>query len=363
MDLIALAHSPEEAARTADMGDLVTSVRALPVARVQNMLRGVMRLPGPVPMTHALLHAPGIESAITDVADRRKPDVVFAFCSGIAQFAYLPAIRQMPLVLDLVDADSVKWATLAERSRPPMRWIYRREARTLGAFEAQIVARSHTTLIATARERDALAHVPAANRIRVVENGVDVETLRPTGLPAATHDVVFCGVMNYEPNVEGVIWMAERVWPLIRRAFPQARFKIVGSNPAARVTALANPSEGILVTGYVPDVRPELWSSAVAVAPLLVARGIQNKVLEAVAAGLPAVVSVETARGLPPEVMRACAVAESPEAFAAAVCERLALSPAERRAIAGSAALDSLTWDERLKPVQGILESATSGGR
>jgi glycosyltransferase involved in cell wall biosynthesis len=124
------------------------------------------------------------------------------------------------------------------------------------------------------------------------------------------------------------------------------------------VRALADPVRGVEVTGYVPDVRPHLWSAAVSVAPLLTARGVQNKVLEAVAAGLPAVVTGGAAGGVPSEVLPACAVAETPDQFASAVVSMLALTPTERRQRAERADLSALSWDRRLSPLRGILEHA-----
>jgi glycosyltransferase involved in cell wall biosynthesis len=131
---------------------------------------------------------------------------------------------------------------------------------------------------------------------------------------------------------------------------------LVGAAPTPSVRALANAS--ITVTGAVPDTRPYLWDAAVGLAPLLTARGIQNKVLEAVAAGLPVVVTPAVGEGLPPEISPAAQVAATPEAFAAAVVELFARTPDERRAQAARAQLQSLNWASRLAPLTGILERA-----
>jgi glycosyltransferase involved in cell wall biosynthesis len=133
---------------------------------------------------------------------------------------------------------------------------------------------------------------------------------------------------------------------------------LVGSDPTPAVRALAAADSSIEVTGTVPDVRPYLWRSAVAVAPLLTARGVQNKVLEAVAAGLPCVVTPAVQDGLPAEVIPACLLGRDAEQFAAAVVDLLDREPAERRAIAERANVRALSWDERLAPLLGILERA-----
>jgi polysaccharide biosynthesis protein PslH len=133
---------------------------------------------------------------------------------------------------------------------------------------------------------------------------------------------------------------------------------LVGSDPTAAVRALSAADSTIEVTGTVPDIRPYLWRSAVAVAPLLNARGVQNKVLEAIAAGLPCVVTPAVLEGLPEEVIPACMLARDAEQFAAAVVGLLGREPAGRRAIAERANVPALSWDVQLAPLLGILERA-----
>ena len=140
--------------------------------------------------------------------------------------------------------------------------------------------------------------------------------------------------MDYQPNEAGVLWFLRDVWPSVRRARPDAAFLIVGANVTQRVSREAQRSEGVEITGAVPDVRPFLWRSAVSVAPLFVARGQQNKVLEASAALLPSIVSTPVWDGLPSQVLRACTRADSVEEWVAAVLRLLSLSPSERRGLA-----------------------------
>jgi glycosyltransferase involved in cell wall biosynthesis len=166
--------------------------------------------------------------------------------------------------------------------------------------------------------------------------------------------------MNYPPNEEGAVWMARRVWPLVRSERPDARLQLVGAQPTATVRALADPSAHIEVTGSVPDVRPYLWHAGVAAAPLLTARGIQNKVLEAVAAGLPAVITPIVEAGLPPAVLPACVTAAGPNAFAHEIVTLLNLTPVERRQRAASANLTLLSWEQQLEPLRSILEDAAN---
>jgi glycosyltransferase involved in cell wall biosynthesis len=163
--------------------------------------------------------------------------------------------------------------------------------------------------------------------------------------------------MNYGPNAEAVKWFVSRVWPLVRQHRPGATFTIVGSGPGEDVQALAR-KPGVQVTGAVDDIRPYLWNSAVSVAPLLNARGVQNKVLEAAAAGLPVVITPVVAEGMPPEVLPACVTATGEMAFAEAVVKLLSATQSVRDEIVARGTLGKLSWTRRLAPMRGLLEEA-----
>jgi sugar transferase (PEP-CTERM/EpsH1 system associated) len=276
----------------------------------------------------------------------------------MARLALEPPLNQLPFVLDMVDVDSEKWRLLSQKTRPPFSWVYGAEARTLSAFEARAARAAHAVLVVNERERDAMQRIEPSARVQVVPIGVALDDLRPQELAATEPNVVFCGVMNYKPNEEAATWFATEVWPRVRARHPQARFSLVGSNPTPAVRRLAEQDPSIEVTGTVPDVRPYLWRSAVAVAPLLLARGVQNKVLEAVAAGLPCVITPAVHDGLPEAVLPSCVRAEHPADFADAVIALLNTAPDQRRGIAELADLQALGWDEQLAPVIDILDAA-----
>ena len=278
----------------------------------------------------------------------------------MARFAVRPPLDTIPFVLDLVDVDSQKWSDLAERATAPMRWLYRREARTLGAFEARAATAARATLVVNEREATLARRIAPAANVMVVSNGVDARRLRPVNGPGAVPQLVFCGVMNYQPNEEGMLWFVRDVWPLVRASRPDSRLAIVGSDPTATLRAACAGDGAIEITGRVADVRERLWTSAIAVAPLRVARGLQNKVLEAVAAGLPTVVTTAVAAGLPRGVWPACPVADTPELFADAVLDLLALTPDQRRTRAESASLEPLDWPTTLDPLRSLLEAITT---
>jgi sugar transferase (PEP-CTERM/EpsH1 system associated) len=358
-DVVSLVHDDEEAAQAGAMQSFTSSVQVARVPRMQNLARGLLHLPTRRPLTHALLDSPDLTPAIARVMQKHPPDVVLAFCSSMVRLAMAPPLLHVPCVLDMVDVDSAKWSSLAASSHLPRRLIYAREARCLSRFEVEAMRHARATLIVNERERQMLQALDATARIMVMENGVDLDMFLPQAPPAPSQTVVFCGVMNYTPNEEGAIWMAREVWPLVKQQQPAASLMLVGASPTASVRALALMDSSVTVTGTVPDVRPFLWSAAVAAAPLQTARGVQNKVLEALAAGIPVVATPQVAEGLPAGTRIGVDVAGDPQTFAASIVHLLRKSPEARRSMAFDANLRELTWRERLKSLVPLLEEVS----
>lgn len=361
VEVASLVHDPEEQSHAHDLEPLGITTHVAPVPGLRRLVRAATGLISGTPLTHCLLDSPAMLPLLRDIVAVRRPDIVLAFCSSMARFALEPPLAGIPLVHDMMDVDSAKWAALSRTASRPKRWIYAREHRTLSAFERIAARAACATIVVNERERVLLRGLASDAQIEVVENGVDLERFQPLTVPADAPIAVFCGVMNYAPNEEAAIWISQRVWPLVMARRPDARLMLVGASPSASVSALA--SETITVTGTVPDTRPYLWEAAVGVAPLLTARGIQNKVLEAVAAGLPVVVTPQVGEGLPPEVASASCIAATPEAFAEAILGLFARTASERRAIAHRAELGSVQWRARLDPLAAIVDRAANNPR
>jgi sugar transferase (PEP-CTERM/EpsH1 system associated) len=361
VDLVSLVHDDEEASHVDETRAFVPQVTTLRVPSFRNHLRAIATLATNSPLTHTLLDAPGIEATLTEILQVRRPDVVFAFGSGMGRFALAPPLAGLPLILDLVDVDSRKWQDLAGTTRAPLSLIYSREARTLGAFEARAAAVAAATLVVNEREAEIARQLSPTANVQVIANGVELDRLRPAAGPSQHERVVFCGVMNYAPNDHGIRWFINEVWPTVKSRRPASTLAVVGADPDRSLRALCARDHTIELTGKVPDVRPWLWESAVAIAPLHVARGVQNKALEAIACGLPIVVTPAVAAGLSNGLEPAFVVADAAPQFAQAVIDLLELPAATRRARAVAADLGELKWSNTLQRLELLLLNAASG--
>jgi sugar transferase (PEP-CTERM/EpsH1 system associated) len=253
------------------------------------------------PLTLGWFHAPEMASWVREGLAAGRWDAGFVYSSALAP---LLMGTSLPRVLDLVDVDSAKWAAYAEEGgRFPMRAVWRREARTLLGFERRAALDYDRTLFVSAEEAAhfAAAAPDCAARLDHVDNGVELTRFAPGEHHAnpfgAAPALVFTGTMDYRPNVDAVSWFAREVLPLLRARNPAPEFWIVGANPSPAVLALGE-LPGVHVTGAVPDTRPYIGHAAACVAPLRIARGIQNKVLEAMAMARPVIASPQAFEGV-----------------------------------------------------------------
>ncbi len=287
------------------IADLAASHLCLGLNSLRGNLRALPGLLAGAPLSVGYYRDARMAAWVDGVLRDRKIDTVFVFSSQMAQYVMVPARRDLRRVIDFVDVDSDKWRQYAERKSWPASWVYGRESRTLLAFESSVADEFDAGIFVSSAEAALFRRLAprAASRIASMPNGVDTAFFDPahggdSPFPQAVRPVVFTGAMDYWANADAVAWFADEALPEIRRRVPDAVFYIVGSNPAPGVRALGS-RDGIVVTGRVPDVRPYLAHAAVVVAPLRIARGIQNKVLEGMAMARPVIVTPEALEGIP----------------------------------------------------------------
>jgi sugar transferase (PEP-CTERM/EpsH1 system associated) len=325
--------------------------------------RALLRVRPNGPLTLGWFHNRQLAQWVSRGLGQGRYGAVFVFSSAMAP--YVMATPRHPVgqrrVLDMVDVDSEKFAAYAGTARPPMRQVYSREARTLLALERRAaVAFDRTVFVSEAEAaRFATLAPECAPQLGFVENGVDFTRFDPGeahASPFATPGphLVFTGTMGYRPNIEAVTWFAESVLPLLRARPSPPDFHVVGANPAPAVRALA-ALQGVHVTGTVPDVRPYLAHAAVAVAPLLTARGIQNKVLEAMAMARPVVATPQAFEGIRATPGRDLLVADGAAATAEAVAQVLDGAAPGLGAAGRAAVIAGHDWAATLRPLDALL--------
>jgi sugar transferase (PEP-CTERM/EpsH1 system associated) len=246
---------------------------------------------------------------LAKIVQRLSPDVVLADCSTMAQYAlHIP----VPKILDYVDIDSKKWEYLSSLAHFPYSMIYRMESRRLSRFERFLSTQFDHCLVTSQHEKSLLDN---NSHITVLPNGVDQQYFSMDHIPT-DGSIIFTGVMNYFPNTDAVLHFHRTIFPLIRREMPSAQFVIAGMHPTAQIRKLADRQT--TVTGFVPDIRVYLSKAAVCVVPLRVAMGVQNKILEAMAMGVPVVATSMANRGIHATPGQEILLADDPEQFAAA---------------------------------------------
>lgn len=327
-----------------------------PLALAQAVLRGE-------PASNRLFRNYGLARRVNAILRTGRINHIVAFSGQMAQ--YLPPDFGGRIIMDFVDVDSAKFATYADQDRrQPLHWVHAREARTLGAYEARIARRADASLFvseaeaALFRDRSGLG----ADKVHAVENGIDTVHFDPA-LPLAPVGAgegplaVFTGQMDYRPNIDAVRWFATDILPLVRQRHAQARFAIVGRAPTDEVRALER-LPGVTVTGEVPDVRPWLAAADAVVAPLLLARGVQNKLLEAMAMARPVVASAAAAEGIDAMPGAHLRVADGAVAMAAALSVLFddPVAAAEMGRAARGRMIARYGWEARLAPLAGLLE-------
>ncbi len=265
------------------------------------------------PLTVPYFYSKKLQRAINYRCSTIEFDAIVSFSSPMAEYIMRSEAlrieneeRSKPaLIMDFVDVDSDKWRMYSELSSFPASFIYRNEWKSLMAYEKKISKTFDLNIFVSDAEMELFSSfAPEANAISIpngvdlsyFSNGINEKNNRLSG--QKQFNILFTGAMDYFPNEDGALYFYREIWPIIKDKLPESRFYIVGGPPSKKLKTIAEKDKDILVTGYVSDIRQYLWTSDVFVAPLRIARGVQNKVLEAMAAGLPVVATPQAAKGI-----------------------------------------------------------------
>lgn len=306
-------------------------------------------------LTIAYYRNAGMRRWVQSMQARHSIQASLVFTSAMAQYAQ-PLLSQTPMWVDFVDVDSAKWREYASAHPWPLSWVYRRESRHLLAAETTITRQSQRSFFVTPAEVTLFRSLApeVASKVEALCNGVDADYFSPDSgrinpFRLDEKAIVFVGTMDYWPNVDGVKWFATSVMPMVRERWPQARFHIVGRNPSKEVTALA--SDSVLVSGTVADIRPYLQHAGAVVVPMRVARGVQNKILEAMAMAQPVITAPACASAIGAGAEAGLLQASGSQAFFAALRVLFDNTAAARaQGLAARAYVcENFCWDEHLK--------------
>ncbi len=372
VDLGCLCDDPEDLKYVETLRTWCRSVQAVPLTPWKARLKSLLQLAGSMPLSVSYFYSHRLQRWVDERLEGQFYDAVLCFSSSMAEYlfssrhkkALWPPNGTVRKIMDFCDLDSDKWAQYAKHSSVPFRWVYDEESRRLSAYERKVHESFDASIFITEREAQLFVQKsPGTARPWIVGNGVnpdffcplDGNEVKPSGKKGEP-TILFVGAMDYHANVDGVLWFAKTVWPRIRQRVPQARFIVVGSRPHLKIRRLSD-AHGIYVTGFVPDVRPYLRSAVCVVAPLRLARGVQNKVLEAMATGKAVVATLQALEGLQAVPDRDILCAEQAEAFAQAVIE-VVENPEKRRHLEGNArkyVLKQHSWEHEMAKLERIV--------
>ena len=317
--------------------------------------RMVLRLPLLTPSSMGYFYSAELAAHVRRLLAAQSWDLIFVHCSSVAQ--YVQHVRGVPKILDFGDMDSQKWLEYAHYKPFPLSLGYTLEGTKMLWAEKRLARRFDLCTATTRAEWETLQDYGTGAATDWFPNGVDAAFFSPADGPYDPDTISFIGRMDYYPNQECMARFCAQVWPLLRERRPQIKLLIVGADPSPEMRRLGD-IPGVTVTGSVPDVRPFIRGSALMVAPLAIARGTQNKILEAMAMGVPVVTSSVAAGGVDAEAGRHFVVADGARQTAEAI-ERICGEPAERArlAVAGrERMLSNHAWSRSMVRLDGIIE-------
>jgi len=350
-----LARDASEAAAGAGIAQHCREYFVDVAGRMAPAARMLMRLPTPVPSSFGYFYSASLAAQIRQRLAKRSFDFVFVHCSSAAQL--VGEIDDLPRLLDFGDMDSQKWLEYARYRAWPLSWGYRLEGAKLEREERRLASRFDFVSCTTRAELETLDALGSGTRSGWFPNGVDSAFFAPTTSDYDRDLICFVGRMDYYPNQQAVQEFCRDVWPSLRSARKNLRFAIVGASPPAHIQSLAR-LDGVSVTGSVPDVRPIVSRACATVAPLRIARGTQNKILESLAMGVPVICSEIASRGVDVVAGQHLLTANTAEEYRDAILS-VVDQPAERTRLgeAGRArVLSHHSWSSSMRRLDGLIE-------
>lgn len=292
---------------------LCHTVRLFPMSHLFSKIKSLICIPSPFPMTFGYYYSYWLHRELKKAVAKENFDLVFAYCSSMGQ--YLPMLGIKNGIIDFVDIDSIKWWEYSRYENFPMSWVYTLEHFRLKKWEKILSSRTLLNLVTTQAEKEKLAQInfSSVRTTKVVRVGIEQNLFPETSIEKQSKNIIFVGQMDYLPNIDAVIYFYLNIFPLIKKEIPHAHFQIVGRNPSDELIEICEDAE---VTGEVESVRPYLEQASVFVAPLRLAFGVQTKIIEAMAAGVPVISTSKVLSGIKAKKDRDILCSDKLEEFA-----------------------------------------------
>ena len=370
VDLVCLLDNKSDLSHIAPLGDICNRIYAHQITPLLSKLKGLYTQIVGSSVSVGYFHRRRVQNKIDQWMAQTEYDLIFCYSSTMAEYYFRSNFYNKEsrprLLIDFVDVDSDKWRQYAEKSSFPIKQVFQCEHSRMQQFEQRIYSEFDASILISQNEAKLFTkQVVNENKIFVIPNGIDslffdkhklqdAKSIEQSTVPL----LVFTGAMDYHANVDGVLWFSNEVLPRIRKAHPHVQFKIVGSNPTSVVKQLSE-REGIEVTGFVEDIRPYYEQADVYVAPLRLGRGLQNKVLEAMAFERPIVATSRANAGIQAFNGKHLFIADDPESFADKVNELISCK--NLRAQIGTNArefvIDNFNWETNLDVLMELINN------
>lgn len=324
------------------------------------MLRMIARLPTLRPSSFGYFYSADLAARINKLIATERFDLIFVHCSSVAP--YVADVQGPFKVLDFGDMDSQKWLEYANYKPFPLSTGYWLEGHKLSREESNLARKFDLCTATTRAEWETLESYRTGTPSDWFPNGVDSTAFSPVAEPYDPNLISFIGRMDYYPNQECMFDFCKNTLPLLKARRPDIKLVIVGADPSPAVRKLGE-IPGVTVTGSVPEVQPYVRKSALMVAPLNIARGTQNKILEAMAMGVPVVTSKTAAGGVDALDREHFLVANSPAEYAESIL-RIIEDSSERGRLAAAGRARMLShhaWENSMQRLDGIIERGLAG--
>lgn len=349
---------PEETEAAGEMAAYCHSITTVPLNKSRSYANCMVDVFKKTPFQVAYFRSPEMEKALDRLVEEFKPDVIHTHLFRMAPYAL--RYKDIPKVIDLCDSIALNYERFLKYRQGALRPLYMIEKKRVEEYEAHVSKEFDAALVISPLDKEYIKQNPKAGRIKIVPNGVDIDYFTPDDEEKQGSQLVFMGTIGYFPNYDAVLFFLRKIFPSILKQQPDARFYIVGNKPPKDIQKM-NDGKKVFVTGYVDDVRPFVRSSEVFVCPIRAATGLNNKILEAMAMGVPVVATPQACEGIELDKDSDIAIAEGPDEFAEQVVTLLNDGKLRSKLSKGGRKLveEKYTWDRNVDLLEKIYEKVS----